>query len=389
MLPVLSLPKYQRSITMLSKLKHKLSSHLLNLPGWRTNRKIIVIESDDWGSIRMPSREVYDQFIKDGIPLNNCPYNRFDSLASEKDLQDLFNVLVKFKDHKGNHPIITANTVVANPDFEKIQNSDFQEYFYEPFIQTLEKYPAHAKAFDLWKDGMVAGLFHPQFHGREHVNINLWFTLLRKKHPIFLKAFENGFWGLGPSIVKLSDRINIQATFDATDFTEIEQHKKQLIEGLALFEEIFGFRSKSFIANNFIWHHELNKTLNENGVEVIQGMKYQLLPIFYASKRMKIRHFLGEINKLGQIYLTRNCEFEPSQQNNMDNVNNCLKQISIAFQWNKPAIISVHRLNFVGYLNQNNSSRNLRSFEELLKKIKDKWPSVEFLTSDQLSALIE
>lgn len=374
---------------MLSKLKRSFSNHLINIPGWRTNRKIIVIESDDWGSIRMPSKEVYNKFIKDDIPLNKCPYNRFDSLASEKDLQHLFNILINFKDHKGNHPIITANTVVANPDFERIKNSGFQKYYYEPFTKTLEKYPEHCKSFEFWMKGIEAKLFYPQFHGREHVNINLWLKLLQTKHPIYLKAFEFGFWGIGPSIVKINTQINIQATFDASSINEIELHRIQIKEGLALFKRIFGYESKSFIANNFIWHPELNKTLKENGIDVLQGMKYQLLPIFSDTKRKKIRHFLGNKNQWGQIHLTRNCDFEPSLYKNDDIVNNCLQQISIAFQWNKPAIISVHRLNFVSYLNENNSSRNLKLFEELLKTIMDKWPSVEFLTSEQLSALME
>jgi len=41
------------------KLEKALRKNLVNIPGWRTNRKIVVIESDDWGSVRMPSREVY------------------------------------------------------------------------------------------------------------------------------------------------------------------------------------------------------------------------------------------------------------------------------------------------------------------------------------------
>ena len=39
-------------------IKSTLSNTFLNLPGWHTRRKLVVIESDDWGSIRMPSREV-------------------------------------------------------------------------------------------------------------------------------------------------------------------------------------------------------------------------------------------------------------------------------------------------------------------------------------------
>ena len=153
--------------------------HLSNLPGWSTNRKIVVIESDDWGSIRMPSREVYDKLLKAGIRVDRCPYNRYDSLASEEDLSALFEILTQFRDKNGKQPAITANTVVANPDFEKIQASGFKEYFYEPFTETLKKHPAHQNSFNLWTQGMSEGIFQPQFHGREHVNLPLWLSLLQ------------------------------------------------------------------------------------------------------------------------------------------------------------------------------------------------------------------
>lgn len=32
-------------------LKQTITHNLLNIPGWHTNRKIVVIESDDWASI--------------------------------------------------------------------------------------------------------------------------------------------------------------------------------------------------------------------------------------------------------------------------------------------------------------------------------------------------
>jgi hypothetical protein len=37
--------------------------NLANLPGWCTNRKIVVIESDDWGSIRMPSLTIFENLL--------------------------------------------------------------------------------------------------------------------------------------------------------------------------------------------------------------------------------------------------------------------------------------------------------------------------------------
>jgi hypothetical protein len=86
---------------------HRLiSGFLKNIPGWRTNRKIIVIESDDWGSIRMPSRSAYGKLIKAGLNLNGgdgLRYSLYDSLESKSDLEGLFHVLESFRDIIMNH----------------------------------------------------------------------------------------------------------------------------------------------------------------------------------------------------------------------------------------------------------------------------------------------
>ena len=354
-----------------------------NIPGWRTNRKIVVIESDDWGSIRMPSREVYNMLLKGGIRVDLCPYNRFDSLASEDDLSALFEVLTRFRDKNGNHPVITANTVVANPDFEKIKTSEFEKYHYEPFTETLKKYPAHKKSFELWKQGIKEKVFHPQFHGREHVNVPLWLELLKQNHPVFFPAFENQLWGLGRKISN-TGKISIQAAYDTLEPKELEKQKNAIKEGLILFEDIFGYSSESFIANNFIWDPSINSVLSESGISILQGMKYQKLPLLNTTKRKMIRHYTGKINKLGQVYLVRNCVFEPSQYPNIDSVTECLKDISNAFFWKKPAIITSHRLNCIGFIDPVNRDKNLFSFKKLLASILKNWPEVEFMTSSDL-----
>ena len=171
----------------------KIKNNLINIPGWRTKRKIIVIESDDWGSIRMPSKKVLNQLDKKGFIPNNDYYNRFDSLASENDLSNLFEILSSVKDKNENPAIITANTIVANPDFKKIAGSNFREYKYELFTETLKKYPKHKNSFNLWKEGMNNNLFHPQFHGRDHVNITAWMNKLIANDLITKKAFKNEF----------------------------------------------------------------------------------------------------------------------------------------------------------------------------------------------------
>jgi hypothetical protein len=365
---------------MINNLKEIVSRNLVNIPGFRTYRKIVVFESDDWGSIRMPSIQTFEELKKFGIPVDKSPYCMFDALESNTDMEMLLDVVSSFKDFKGNHPIITANTVVANPDFEKIKQSDFREYFYEPFTETLDKYPNHDKVFELYQKGIKEKLFFPQFHGREHVNVELWMNLLRDNKD-FKFAFSNNMWGLSNDVFPKTK--SIQATFDSED-----EHflKNAVIEGLILFEKIFGFKSKSFIANNFIWSAALEKILAENGVQHLQGMKYQLCPKINDESRKLIRHYLGDSNIYNQIYSVRNCSFEPSIDNR--SFDKTIDEIKNAFFWKKPAIISTHRINFIGSLNAENQKLNLREFKLLLQTILEKWPNVEFMTTMNLNQIM-
>src|SRR5690554_1354214 len=109
---------------------------LKNLPGWRTDRHIVVIESDDWGSIRMSTKEAFETLKSKGVPVETNRYLKYDSLASQDDLSALFEVLYKAKDQHNRPAKLTAVSVVANPDFEAIAKDGFGSYHYEPFTKT-------------------------------------------------------------------------------------------------------------------------------------------------------------------------------------------------------------------------------------------------------------
>ena len=61
-----------------------------------------------------------------------------------------------------------------------------------------------------------------------------------------------------------------------------------------------------------------------------------------------------------------------------------MKEIEIAFRWKKPAVISTHRVNYIGNLVENNRIKGLQSLKELLTKMLAKWPDIEFMTSVEL-----
>ena len=136
-----------------------LRRHIYASLDYRTNRHIVVIESDDWGSIRMPRRSDWEELLKMGYAVDRRPYERFDTLESIDDVEALFKVLRKHRDSKGNHPIVTANMLVANPDFKKILNSGYRDYYYESVSDTYKKYFGNARILDIMKTGIKEGIF--------------------------------------------------------------------------------------------------------------------------------------------------------------------------------------------------------------------------------------
>lgn len=367
---------------MLRKLKNNLVRNITNIPGWRTNRKIVVIESDDWGSVRMPSIEVRDELRTKGVEFSDRGYDNVDTLASSEDLNALFEVLSRFNDKNGNHPVITANTIVGNPDFDKIKASNFTEYYYEPFTDTLEKYYPNENVFGMWELGMKDKVFHPQFHGREHLNAQMWLKFLKADHQEVKAGFEKGLFSM---VVEEDPRKRFLDSYNINNKSEQSFVQQSVAEGLKLFEDIFGFKSLSAIAACYTWDPYIEEIYKEYGVKYIQSGRVQRSSINENGKY--IRHYTGQKNIHGQIYFVRNAFFEPSQRSG-DSVLSCLKEIEASFFWHKPAIISAHRLNFIGALDKSNRDKNLLSLSRLLSKIEEKYPEVEYLTSDELGRLM-
>ena len=368
---------------MLSSIKSSLSRAITNSKGWRTNQRIVIIESDDWGGIRMPDKVTRDKFQEQGYHILNNPYCKYDTIANSEDLKKLFEVLNKHQDKDGNHPVFTANTVVANPDFEKIRASNFELYSFKPFTTTLKEYYPQEDVFEVWKEGIEKKIFIPQFHGREHLNVPVWLNLLGNHNQVISDAFDMSFWGVPSQLYR--DSLNIQAGYGSANTDHIEYYKQSIIEGLNLFESIFKFKSKTFIANNYTWSPDLHQTLKDGGVVGFQGMKYQKIPVEGSNKLELFPAFTGKRNNLGQLYTVRNCFFEPSQMpKSFNNVNKCISDISLAFTFMKPAIIASHRLNFVGVIEPENRDRNLVMLDQLLGIILKKWPDVKFMSSAQL-----
>ena len=369
-------------MSLLGEYKRILAKNYINAVGWRTDRHLVVIESDDWGSVRMPDKKFYDYLLSHGHPIDKTYFDHYDALEDSDDLTCLFEVLSSVKDKNGNHAVFTPLCVVANPDFEKIEASDFTEYFYESVLQTYKHYSGTGSTHDTAMQGIKEKVWAPQFHAREHIQSNRYLRALQSGSELELDCFKHkailGFVNAG---------IDYFPTFSIDSILEIEDRSKTIVDGLALFERMYGYRPVSFCPPCGIVNTKLFETFSENGVWGLMAGQY-----FSHEGDGKIKHYQhvwGYKNKHGQIFTRRNCTFEPARSHNVDWADKCMKEIEIAFRWKKPACINSHRVSFIGRIFKDNRDDSLRQLEKLLRMILKKWPDVEFISSEELFNIVK
>lgn len=358
--------------------------------GWKTDRKIVVFSVDDYGNVRLDSKQAREELESAGLSIKNR-FDTFDALETTDDLDALYQVLTSVKDKNGHHAVFTPFALPCNINFEGIAETGYQQYIPELLPFTFQKqanrYPKDYRgAWELWKEGIQQGIFIPQFHGREHVNLKFFNDGLINKDYELLAALKNrSYTGFSSGNYKT---ISPMAAFDFWDFEENGNFDKVIKEGLNAFEEVFGFRALNFNPPAGREHPVIHNMLKKSGIQFIDT------PILKKEhqgngKYKRVFNYTGKTNNLGQIYLVRNVVFEPTDKRGVDWTSYTLAQIDAAFRWNKPAIVSSHRVNFCGHIDPENRKEGLNVLQQLLDNIVEIWPDVEFMAADELGNLIK
>ena len=366
----------------------KLKNLYISTRGFHTKRRLLLIESDDWGSIRTSSKESLVDLERKGQGETKDAFLRNDCLENEQDLKRLFDVLGSVKDSLGNVATVTANFAMANPNFQKIDVSS-DKYYYEPFVETYEKYYPNNYILQTIKEGISQGVFCPQLHCREHLNVNRWMSDLKDKKTDVTTAFEYKMIGIESSFSK-DNPFGYMDSFNS-NFSTLTELECIFKDALIQFENTFGYKSETFVASCFVWDKRFEQILNKEKIFGIQSGAWQYVPIRRKGKvayKRKI-HYTGERNKIGQIYTIRNCSYEPAYtQKPFECAQKCLREVDNAFKFGKPAIINSHRLNYINSINPNNANNNLLGLKYLLECVVKKYKNVEFITTPKLLEII-
>ena len=365
-------------------MKQYLKKHFINCRGKRTKDKILVIESDDWGAIRIPDVKTQSVLAEKGIINLKDPFSKFDILEDENDFNAMFSILANHQNNQKKNPVVTANMVMANPNFQKIKEDNYTAYHFEPFQETYQRYHPDLNTYKKLKQGIQQQLIYPQFHAREHLNVNLWLQRLQQKEQNFLEAFDLKCFAIDDHNSE-NARGNLMATYDYQNDKELKYIRQSIIEGLELFKKEFGFNSKTTIAPCYVWNDKIEDIFRFQKVQHFQSSYVQQYNSIDQQKHIRRSMFMGKTNKQNQTYGIRNVLFEPALNSNINWVDKAMESIEIAFFWGKPAVIGSHRINYVAGLSEENRTNSLFQLDELLTKVIKKWPDIQFINSEELS----
>ena len=373
-----------------SNKKRKLLDNLKNIPGWHTAEKLVMFSVDDYGNVRLDSKGARDRMAAGGVELQGR-FDHLDTLETRQDLEALLEALSNVTDSRGRHAVFTPYALSANPDFGAMAQSE-QGYQYEPLTHTFERLAAeqpaaYEGAWSLCQEGMRAGLLQPQFHGREHLNVEVLERKLKSRDQALKINIENrSMAGLGdePSL----PGVGFTHSFGLWERAETVRHCEIIGDGLKLFEQVFGFRSKIFTPPAQKLHPELYPFVESQGVRAIDKPLHCLRRL-HRERTVREFNTLGRRRGQGHVSLVRNVVFEPSNDPAFNSVGLALDQVAAAFRWRKPAIISSHRVNFCGHIEEANRRLGLDALRRLLQGIVQRWPDVQFISADELVERID
>lgn len=369
-------------------MKQFLSNHLKNIPGWKTKRKLIAFAVDDYGNIRLKNKMARERLYSKGVVLNGR-FDHLDALDTREDFEHLFEVLNFVKDRNGSSAIFTPYALPCNTNYEA--SLKLGKYVPENLTTTYARLSsedpiAYEGAYQLLKQGIQEKLIRPQFHGREHLNVLLFNALLNDKDPSLLSNLELQSMAGISNHLSFPD-VTFNQSFAFWKEEEVEIHKEIITDGLLQFKNVYGFPSLTFTPPAQQLHPSLYQYIIAEGllaVDKVRATKRHLGEGRYISER----NVMGISKRADYVTIVRNCVFEPTDRD-IDWANFTFNQIKTAFFWNKPAIISSHRVNFCGHIDPSNRKKGLGALKLLLQKITKTWPDVEFIAIDDLAQLIK
>lgn len=352
-------------------MRRLLSNIQTNFGGVKTP-KVLIFQSDDWGFSRTNHNDDSIAFLK-SINLQNLPYNSIDGLENVDDLKNLQSLLESYKDQNGIKPIFTLNYVTSNPDFQRIEENNFSNYYRIPIATSNN----HADLKEFWSSSYE--VFDIQHHGLDHLNVSEWMNQLRSK-SIYLNGFKHKLIEFNNPKVDNNKMVALRGM-------GIQESKEYFKLGIDTFIDFFSVEPISFIPPNYWLDTRLLNTIEQTNFLSMQGMKYRFSARNKSYQKIKRKNGYSE-GQSKLISLVRNIQLEPTLQPNKsveEIVKSAIESLRVAYYFGQPAIVDTHRINYTSRNLKSNKERGLEVLDLFLKETLRLFPEVQFWSTKQIT----
>jgi hypothetical protein len=316
---------------------------------WREpllRQPVLIIESDDWGAGPV---EVQAQAL-----------NR------------LVDLLSRYRDRAGRHPVMTLALVLAVPDGPAIR----REGRYRRL--TLED-PAFTPLRAAIERGRRAGVFALQLHGMEHywppavmasrdAEVQDW---LKADTPAATERLPAHLQSRWTDAAQLPSRPLADAAIEAA-----------VREEVALFEKLFGERPRVAVPPTFVWDERVEAAWARAGVEVVvtPGLRSRCrnaagLPDCDSGPIVN-----GQAGP-GVRYIVRDDYFEPERGHRAAQG---LAALQRKWAQRRPCLLEMHRSNFIG--EAATAEQALAALGELIEQALHRYPELRFMDTATLAS---
>lgn len=313
---------------------------------------VVIFESDDWGA----------------GPLDQA-----------RALENLREILARYKDRSGRTPVATLGIILATADTQRIRNADGAEYFSASLSE-----PVYAQLRVVINEGVRQGVFALHLHGMEHYWPQTLMQAAAKDASIRDWLQSDGIPGTESLPSPLQARWT-DASVLPSRALESETLRAAITEEASLFATCFNVRPRVAVATTFVWTKEVEAAWAKEGIDVIitPGTRYTRRDATGNPGGVDKRMFNGELSENGQIYLVRDVYLEPMLGHTPVQLVNDAKEHA---RLGRPCLVEMHRFNFIGAAEKCDTS--FRVLETALEQLQHAFPEIRFTTSQELAEAI-
>jgi hypothetical protein len=330
---------------------------LVSKQGKKTNAKIVIIESDDWGMQRAMDEEALTHVEKKYGAANFTRWTT-DALETTEDIDLLCNLLADYAQSFQSQPVITANFITHNIDYASTDTCQFKS------IATH-----HTQLKSKYQSAITNGHLYAELHGYSHFQHN---------QLLHYFASANGKADFANRFFFAKTTIKNQLLFLRGEFAKTNSFAKEnLLQAVQVFKNVFGYSPKTLIAPNFIFDEIFFDTIKNQSIHTLQSANRCV----NAKDAKLIVAPFGFTENL--FFSARNCRLDPHPNYNFF-ADQCIAAIEKCFAAHVPAVIDCHRVNFSGRFTPAYRNTSINELKKVLDHLAAKHPDTLFLNSAQL-----